>query len=141
MLYNGAENKANHSGWAAYLGARYDILSTGTKIGLEYNYGSQYWIGMVPAADDLWTSKLGTRGSVYEVYIIQQLNRKPIAKRGNAFVRLGYQYYDFNYTGSNNWVGAPLKISELNSSDPSKAQMLAPVKNAHDIYFTFDVLF
>lgn len=131
--------KESHSGSAIYLGGRYDIKSTGTKLGLEYNHGSQYWIGMVPAGDDLWTSKLGTRGDVYEVYVIQDLNKKPIAKRGKAYVRVGYQHYDFKYTGSNNWIGSPKTISDLNN--PMNAQMLAPLDKAYDIYATFDVTF
>lgn len=132
---------ASHTGSAIYLGGRYDLKATGTKIGLEYNHGSKYWIGMVPASDDLWTSKLGTRGSVYEVYLIQELNKKPIAKRGKAFVRLGYQYYKFKYTGSNSWLGEPKSIDSLNTMDPSTTQMFAPLSTTHDIYATFDVLF
>jgi len=131
----------SHTGQAIYLGGRYDIVSTGTKIGFEYNHGSKNWIGIVPAGDDIWTSKLGTRGNVYEGYIIQSLNKKPIAKRGNVYVRIGYQYYSFNYTGSNNWVGAPVRINDLNTTNPQNTQLLAPVKNAHDIYTTFDVVF
>lgn len=134
-------DKKSHSGYAFYLGARYDFNTTGTKLGLEYNHGSEYWIGMLPAADDLWTSKLGTRGDVYEAYIIQELKQKLISKKGKAYFRLGYQYYDFSYTGSNNWVGAPKKISSLNTMDPSGTQLMAPLKNAHDIYFSFDVTF
>ncbi|HIJ59912.1 MAG TPA: DUF3373 domain-containing protein [Nitrospirae bacterium] len=144
LLYNdpafGGEKKSR-TGTAFYTGARYDILSTGTKIGLEYNYGSKYWIGFTPAGDDLWTSKLATRGNVFEVYLIQQLNKKPIAKRGDAFVRLGYQYYDFKYTNSGFWLGEPQKISDLNLNDPATVQMFAPVKKAHDLYITFDVVF
>jgi hypothetical protein len=134
-------DKKSHTGYAYYLGGRYDFNNTGTKIGLEYNHGSKYWIGMLPAADDLWTSKLGTRGDVYEAYIIQEIKQKAISKKGKAYVRLGYQYYNFAYTGSNNWVGDPKKINDLNAGDPSKTQLLAPVKNAHDIYFSFDVTF
>lgn len=140
LLYN-AGDKQSHTGNAVYLGGRYDIESTGTKIGAEYNYGSQYWISMVPAEDDLWTGKLGTRGNVYEFYIIQSLNRKPIAKKAEAFIRLGYQLYNFQYTGSNNWIGAPAKISDLTTSPASGPQMLAPVEKAQDIYLTFDVRF
>ena len=128
-------------GTAIYVGGRYDIKSTGTKIGAEYNQGSQYWIGMVPAGDDIWTSKLGTRGKVYEVYLIQELNKKPIMKRGMAFCRVGYQYYKFDYTGSNNWMGAPEKISDLNLTNSANAQLLAPVQSAKDLYVTLDVLF
>jgi hypothetical protein len=89
----------------------------------------------------MWTSKLGTRGNVYEAYVIQELNKKPIAKRGKAFVRLGYQYYDFQYTGSNNWVGAPQKINDLNSTGPGLPQFFPALKKAQDVYLTFDVLF
>lgn len=134
-------DKKSHTGSAYYIGGRYDIKSSGTKIGAEYNHGTKYWIGMVPASDDLWTGKLGTRGDVYEVYLIQELKQKPIAKRGKAFFRLGYQYYTFDYTGSNSWLGEPKKIADLNSMDPSGTQMFAPLKNAYDIYLTFDVLF
>lgn len=134
-------DKKSRSGSAIYLGGRYDLKSTGTKIGFEYNHGSKYWIGMVPADDDIWTSKLGTRGNVYEFYVIQELNKKPIAKRGKAFVRVGYQYYKFNYTGSNNWVGEPKKIEDLSTMDPSLAQMFAPIKKAQDLYATFEVIF
>jgi hypothetical protein len=144
LMYNAPAfggKKESHSGNAFYVGGRYDVASTGTKIGVEYNHGSKYWISMVPAEDDLWTGKLGTRGDVYEIYIIQSLNRKPVAKKGEAFIRLGYQLYDFEYTGSNNWIGAPAKIDGLSTTDPSTAQMLPPVDKAQDIYLTFDVRF
>ncbi len=144
LLYNdpafGGEKKSR-TGAAIYLGARYDLPSSGTKIGVEYNHGTKYWMAFTPAADDIWTSKLATRGNVFEVYLIQQLNKKPIAKRGDAFVRLGYQYYDFKYTGSGFWLGEPMKISDLNLMDPGTTQMLPPVKKAHDVYVTFDVVF
>lgn len=133
----------NHTGSAYYVGGRLDIAKTGTKIGAEYNHGSKFWVGMVPAGDDMWTSKLGTRGDVYEVYIIQSLNRKPVAKRGDAFVRVGYQHYSFDYTGSNFWIGDPKKISSLSEFDTSglNQQMLMPLREADDVYVTFDVVF
>jgi hypothetical protein len=134
-------DKKSHTGSAYYAGVRYDVKNAGTKIGAEYNHGSKYWIGMVPASDDIWTAKLGTRGDVYEVYLIQELKMKPISPRGKAFFRLGYQYYTFDYTGSNSWIGEPKKISDLNTMDPLGTQMFAPLKNAYDIYLTFDVLF
>jgi len=138
---NHPNNQKSLIGTAFYIGGRYDIKSTGTKIGAEYNQGSQNWVAMVPAGDDIWTSKLGTRGKVYEVYIIQELNKKPIMKRGMAFCRIGYQYYSFDYTGSNNWMGAPVKISDLDLVNQANAQILAPVQDAKDLYVTFDVLF
>lgn len=140
-LLNSMSNTEKHTGNAVYVGARYDIASTGTKVGLEYNRGSKNWISMVPAEDDIWTGKLGTRGDVFEVYLIQSLNRKPIAKKGEAFIRLGYQLYNFEYTGSNNWVGASSKISDLSTTDTMTAQFFVPVEKAQDIYLTFDVRF
>lgn len=137
LLYTGMPQ--NETGWAVYAGARYDIPSTGTKIGLEYNYGSEKWITFAPAADDMWTSKLGVRGSVYEAYVIQELKLKPISSYlSKTFFRVGYQYYDFDYTGSNSWLGAPIKISDLNNMTP---QLTAPLKSAQDLYATFEVHF
>lgn len=137
----GGQGNDSHTGRSIYVGARYDIKKTGTKVGFEYNYGSKYWITFAPAADDLWTSKLGTRGSVYEGYIIQELPGTPVAKFGKAFVRLGYQYYKFKYTGSNNWIGEPKEISDLSTIDPTGTQMLATLESAQDIYLTLDVTF
>jgi hypothetical protein len=133
------EAPTSKTGWAGYLGARYDYEPTRTKLGFEYNHGSKNWITFAPAADDMWTSKLGTRGNVYEGYVIQELNLKPISSYlSKAFFRAGYQYYDFEYTGSNNWVGAPVKIASI---QPTDLMLLQPVKNAQDIYFTFEVKF
>ncbi|MCM0082132.1 DUF3373 domain-containing protein [Geomonas sp. Red32] len=127
------------TGWAVYLGARYDYEPTKTKVGLEFNHGSKNWIPFDPAADDMWTSKLGTRGNVYEAYLIQELNLKPISSYlSKAFFRVGMQYYDFEYTGSNNWVGAPMKISDVKQTS---MLMLTPLSVARDIYATFDVKF
>lgn len=131
-------NPKSRTGYAAFAGLRYDLPSL-TKIGFEYNWGSKYWITFAPAADDMWTSKVGTRGQVFEPYIIQELNLKPISSIfAKTFFKLGYQYYDFEYTGSNNWVGEPKKISEIKSTD---LLLMAPVKEAHNIYGTFEVHF
>lgn len=128
----------DHTGNAMYVGGRFDMGST--KIGAEFNRGSQWWIGMVPAGDDIWTSKLGARGNVYEVYVIQELKRAKVSKNGKAYVRLGYQYYDFEYTNSNNWVGPSIKITEVNNP-ATGGQMLAPIETAKDLYLTFEVEF
>ena len=132
------EAPKSRTGWAVYAGVRYDLPSK-TKIGFEFNHGSKDWITFAPAADDMWTSKVGTRGNVYEPYIIQELDLKPISSYlSKTFFKIGYQYYDFEYTGSNNWVGAPKKISEI---QPTDLMLLAPMKEAHDIYATFEVKF
>lgn len=128
----------DQTGWAVYAGIRYD-LPTKTKIGFEFNHGSENWITFAPAADDIWTAKVGTRGNVFEPYIIQELDLKPISNFfAKAFFKIGYQYYDFEYTGSNNWVGAPKKISSLS---PTDLMLMAPVKEAHNVYGSFEVKF
>lgn len=136
------EAPSDKTGYAVFAGVRYDLPSK-TKIGFEFNYGSKNWITFSPAADDMWTSKVGTRGKVYEPYIIQELDLKPISSVfAKTFFKLGYQFYDFDYTGSNNWVGAPIKISDLATFQANGGMLLqAPVKTAHDIYGTFEVHF
>lgn len=131
------EAPSSKTGSAIYLGLRYDLPSK-TKLGLEYNHGSKNWITFAPAAGDSWTSKVGTRGNVYEVYAIQELDAKPISSfMAKSFFRLGFQYYDFQYTGSNNWVGAPVKISDVNG----QMMTTTPLSKAYNAYATFEVKF
>ena len=137
LLGNPGENR-DHYGWAVYVGARYDMPATRTKVGAEFNHGSADWVGFVPANDDMWTGKLGTRGNVYEVYIIQELHNTPIDKVGNAFFRLGFQYYSFQNTGSNGWIGTPVAMDNLT---PANAQFMTPIRRAQDLYLTFNVQF
>jgi len=137
LLFSGTPEDTNGS--AIYMGVRYDLTSSRTKIGFEYNHGSENWITFTPAADDMWTAKLGVRGDVYETYLIKELNLKPISSySAKAFFKIGYQYYDFAYTGSNSWLGAPIEIDNLNSFTP---QLTAPMKSAQDLYATFEVHF
>jgi len=131
-------NPESKKGYAVFAGLRYDLPSR-TKLGFEYNWGSKNWITFSPAADDMWTAKVGTRGQVFEPYVIQELDLKPISSFfAKAFFKLGYQYYDYQYTGSNNWVGAPKKISKLSATD---MLLMAPVDYAHNVYGTFEVHF
>jgi hypothetical protein len=125
------------TGTAIALGVRYD-LPTKTKVGFEYNKGSKNWITFAPAADDVWTSKYGTRGDVYEAYLIQELDRLAISSiASGAFFRLGAKYYNFKFSGSNIWVGAPIATSSVNG----QMMTTTPLKNATDIYATFEVKF
>lgn len=125
------------TGTAIALGMRYDLPSK-AKFGLEYNHGSKNWITFAPAADDMWTAKVGTRGDVWEAYYIQELDRQPISSFfSKAFFRLGVQYYKFDYTGSNNWVGAPVAIGDVNGN----MMTTTPLENATNLYATFEVKF
>lgn len=100
----------SRDGYMIYVGAIFP-MPLDAKLGLEYNYGSKYWFNFTGAEDSLIGSKLATRGQVYEIYYNQ-----PIVGR-NFFVQLGGQYYNYDYTGSGNPLGEPVKIDNLTSLD------------------------
>lgn len=103
-------NLSSETGYSIYTGVLLP-MPFDARLGLEYNWGSQYWFNMTGAEDSLVGSKLSTRGQVYEAYYIQ-----PIFKE-NFLVKLGGRYYDYDYTGSGNPLGEPVKISELTAKD------------------------
>ena len=131
------EAATSKRGNAVAVGVRYDLPSK-TRLGVEYNRGSKNWITFAPAADDIWTAKVGTRGNVWDLYLIQELDKKPVSSFfSKTFFRLGIQYYDFQYTGSNNWVGAPVKMSDVNG----QMMTMTPLQKAYNAYATLEVKF
>ena len=128
-------------GVSFYVGTRYDMPDIGLKLGLEYNYGNKNWIAFTPGHDDLYQSKLATRGSVYEAYLIYDLpTGEAISKFAKTFIRVGYQHYDYDYTGSGFWLGEPIDIDDL-ADDPLNAQFYAPVEEMDNIYVSFEAFF
>lgn len=127
------------TGYAVYAGLRVPVSQLRSKFGLEYNYGSKNWVTLTPASDDLISSKLATRGSVYEAYWIWDIPDKPISRFAKTFIRIGYQYYDFDYSGSGLWLGEPKKVSEINTTDTKP--LFPAAKSMQDIYASFDVYF
>ena len=98
------ETPTSQTGNLLYMGARADLdYFGGMMIGLEYNKGSQYWFNFAHGADDILGSKLATRGSVFELYSIFTLNRW-------ANLRLGWQNYDYQYSGSGWHMGTPQSL-------------------------------
>lgn len=83
-----------------YLGARYSFNEDKTKVGLEYNHGSQYWFNFAPSQDDIIAPKTSTRGTVWEGYVTHRVNRKFV-------VKLAYINYDYDYSGSGWHLGEP----------------------------------
>ncbi|MGC9518612.1 MAG: DUF3373 family protein [Desulfuromonadaceae bacterium] len=134
------EDPGTKDGYAIYGGLRYDMPDQGLKFGLEYNYGTEYWISMTPAHDDMTQAKLATRGHVGEAYMIWDL---PVgyllSDKAKAFMRLGYQHYEYDYTGSGNWLGAPVDVDELD--DPLNAQFFAPIDSMDQVYLTLEAWF
>ncbi len=132
---------AEKDGYSLYAGIRYDVPDSRVKLGLEYNWGSENWIAFTPGHDDLYASKLATRGSVAEAYMIYDLPAgEAISKYGKAFMRFGYQHYDYKYTGSGFWLGAPVDIDDL-ANDPLNAQFYTPVDSMDQVYVTFEAMF
>jgi hypothetical protein len=129
-------NTDSEDGYHAHLGIRYDIDPVGLKLGAEWNYGSKYWVGMTPGHDDLYASKIAARGNVYEVYGIYDLPTGPaISKYAKTFMRLGYQRYEYDYTGSNDWTLMPYSIDSL------YAQGIDAIETADQVYLTLEVAF
>ncbi|MBD1400648.1 DUF3373 family protein [Pelovirga terrestris] len=151
--FAGSPNTDSENGYSIYIGGRFDIPKSNFKIGAEYNYGSEYWIGMSPGHDDMYASKLATRGQVVEVYGIYDLPGKAVAKLGAASFRVGYQHYRYDYTGSLDWNTKPYEIDS--AADRAQAAMIgqllaqtpaagfapAMVKSADQVYVSFDVKF
>ena len=104
----------SQDGYSVYTGIVWNT-PWNSRLGLEYNWGSQYWFNMTGAEDSLVGSKLAARGQVWEAYWHQQIFKN------NFFVTLGGQYYDYEYSGSGNPLGAPVKISEITSVDAVNA--------------------
>lgn len=118
------------NGYSVYAGVQ--VPAPMGKLGLEYNYGSQYWIPFTQAQDDMIGSKLATRGHVGEAYYIFDINP-------NMFIKLGGLYYDYEYTGSGSPVGAPQKVSDVKSG--KGATMLPVIDKAWDAYASLTVKF
>jgi hypothetical protein len=104
----------SQDGYSIYAGIVFP-MPLDARLGVEYNWGSKYWLNFTGAEDSLIGSKLAARGHVWEVYYHQ-----PIVDR-TFFVTLGGQYYDYDYTGSGNPLGAPVKIDKANSLDALNA--------------------
>ncbi len=123
LLSSNGELK-DRDGYSLYAGVIFPMPGLGGRLGLEYNWGSKYWLNFTGAEDSLVASKLAVRGQVFEGYYIQ-----PIYSN-NFFLKIGAQFYDYEYTGSGNPLGEPVKISDATAFDT-----LLPVVDRVDIYY------
>jgi ribosomal protein L29 len=133
-------NDDSEDGYNVWLGVRYDMDDLGLKFGLEYNHGSQYWVGMTPGHDDLYSAKLATRGDVYEAYLIWDLpTGEAISKFAKTFMRFGYQHYDYDYSGGSDWN---IKPYDIDKAEAENYGLLVPtIEDADQVYVTFEVYF
>lgn len=142
VFAGGARNTDEEDGYVVHLGVRYDIPDSLFKVGAEYNHGSKYWIAMTPGHDDLYASKLATRGDVYELYTIYDIpGGEAISKFGKAFIRLGYQHYEYDYTGSMDWTTMPFDVND--NAERFRAMMSGAtiIDSADQVYLTFEAAF
>jgi hypothetical protein len=105
LLCDPYESPESQTGSMYYLGARYNFSDDKTKLGLEWNKGSQYWFNFAPSQDDLIAPKTSTRGTVWEAYLTHRI-------RKTFVVKLAYINYDYDYTGSGWHVGAPKELGD-----------------------------
>ncbi len=85
-----------------YTGLRYELPVEFLKypcLGLEYNYGSKYWLGTAAASGDI-VSKLVVNGNAYELYYIQPIHEK------HMFFRIGAIYMDYDYYNPMYYIGS-----------------------------------
>ena len=99
-----ATDSKSRNGYSIYAGVQ--VPAPYGKVGFEYNWGSKYWTPFVQAEDDLIGPKLGTRGQVFDLYYMFDINP-------HMFIKLDGMYYDYAYTNSNSPVGPALKISDV----------------------------
>ncbi len=135
-------NQDSENGYHAHVGIRYDIDPIGLKLGLEGNYGSEYWIGFTPGHDDLYQSKIAARGKVAEIYGIYDLPMgEAISKYAKTFMRVGYQRYWYDYAGSNDWNMAPYDLDD--ATDRFKLGLMGQdtIEDADQIYVTLEATF
>jgi hypothetical protein len=125
-----AEEDRDRHGFSVYTGVQ--VPAPLGKFGVEYNYGSRYWMPFTQAQDDVVGSKLATRGHVGEAYYIFDINP-------NMFIKVGGIYYDYKYSNSGTPVGKPQKIEDI--QDGQAFSMLPVVDDAWDGYASLTVKF
>ncbi|MCP4903162.1 MAG: DUF3373 domain-containing protein, partial [bacterium] len=111
------ETPQKQDGNMIYLGARYNFPNEATKIGIEYNKGSEYWFNMAVAEDDLFAPKTSVRGSVWELYLTHRISKRFVFKAD-------YIRYDFTDSGSGWHMGAPKDLDStpiLGFASPTSA--------------------
>ena len=123
-----SESIENRNGHAFWLGGRYTFENLhNSKIGLEYNQGSQYWSSVTHGADYL-ANKLATRGKAIEFYGIYPINRY-------SFIKLGALQIENDYTNSGIYLGEPREISTLPTGKSTTLEKL------ESLYLQFSVKF
>ena len=79
---------------------------------------------------------------MYEVYGIYDIpGGEAISKFGKAFIRLGYQHYDYDYTGSMDWTTMPFDVNDTAEMTRAALSGATIVDSADQVYVTFEASF
>jgi len=104
MFTDPFDTPESQDGTMYYAGARWSFSNNATKLGLEFNHGSEYWYNFALSEDDFLAPKTNTRGDVWETYITHRI-------RDRFIFKLAYIDYTYDYSGSGWMLGAPKKLS------------------------------
>jgi hypothetical protein len=95
------ETAVNRTGYMGLGGIRYNFKNDErTKLGFEFNHGSQYWFNFAQSSDDIIAPKTNTRGNVVETYLTHRITDRFIFKAD--FIK-----YLYDFSGSGWHLGAP----------------------------------
>lgn len=104
VIQSGEVNWNNKNAWAIHIGARYDFTEA-FKLGLEFFHGSKYWYALSrPGLNDPLDFR-NTRGNVYDIYAIWQLDL-------NQYLRFGYTHIDYRYANSGIPMGGTHRVDD-----------------------------
>jgi len=104
LLSDPFETPVNRQGYMFLGGLRFNFPNDErTKLGFEFNHGSQYWFNFAQSSDDIVAPKTNTRGNVVETYLTHRINERFIFKAD--FIK-----YLYDYSGSGWHVGAPKSL-------------------------------
>ena len=124
-LLNSNGEQKNRAGYSIWAGINVPVAVTNGTLGLEFNWGSQYWLSFNKVSDSFVINKLSTRGKVYELYYRQPLFNSKLE------VSLGVQHYDYEYIGSGTPLGKPIKIGNLSPWDT----LLPVINKGEELYY------
>ena len=102
---------------------------TGGKFGLEYNHGSENWKPFTYGEDTMIGSKIAVRGSAYEAYWTQPINKV-------FSMQVRYTYLDYDYTGSDGFFGdggAAAKIGSFTADAQNAVESASDLR----VYFRY----
>lgn len=121
-MLGSTESKTGYSYWLG-VDAPCPISPDDSRIGVEFNHGSQYWRPFTYGEDNFIGSKIAARGDAWEVYRNQKIT-------DSLSWHLSYLHIKYDYTGSNSFFGVegtPMSMSDAQDAGQD------PVETAQSI--------